>query len=124
MLQQLKSVTGLARQDTHAFLIGHGLDERDAVDSVRMLQRRAAEVDHRGDLLGRLQGAGLKVQCSQRLQPRQNAADQQQGQQAEGAPEEIQAQWGTRRGAPLVLQRYGAGGIGWRVVESTHGQQS
>ena len=104
--EHLKGVTGLPRLNAHAFLIGHGLDQRDTGDGVRVLQRRTAEVDQGGDLLRSLQRAGVKLQCSECLQPRQNAAQQQQCQQEKGAPKKIQAH---ARACTCVVR--GAGGL-------------
>ena len=109
-----KAVAGLARLDAHAFLVGHGLDQRHPGDGVRVLQRRPAEVDQRGDLLGRVQRARLEFERPQRLQPGQDTAQQQQGQQEEGAPEEVQ----THPGAGIL----GGGRAGIRGVASKHGR--
>ncbi|MPM74486.1 hypothetical protein SDC9_121474 [bioreactor metagenome] len=110
--QVLELVAGLARQNAHAFLVGHGLDERDARNRVGMHQGRAAQVDERGDLLGRLQRARLKLQRAQGLQPRQDGADEQQGQQKERAPKQVQPDAGALRRVVLGrLERGGAGGF-------------
>ena len=124
LVQQLEAVARLARQNAHAFLVGHGLDQRDAVDGIRMHQGRAAEVDQRGDLLGGVQRARLELEGAQRLQPRQDAAHQQQGQQAEGTPEKIESQRRARSHAPLVVERRRAGGVMGRDGEGTHGSGS
>ena len=112
-LQKLELVARLARQDAHAFLVGHGLDERHTSNGVGMHQRRAAQVHQRCDLLRGVQGARLELQRPQGLQPRQNAPHQQQRQQEESAPEEIEAH--TRPLLPGLsqgLQGGGAGGVG------------
>jgi len=64
MVHFLELVARLARQNTHAFLVGHGLDQRDAVDRIRVHQGGAAQVDQRGDLLGRVQGARLELEST------------------------------------------------------------
>ena len=115
--QVFELVAGLARQNPHAFLVGHGLDERDAGNRIGMHQRGAAQVHQRCDLLRGLQGAGLEFEGAQRLQPRQNTADEQQREQEKRAPEKIQAHTRPRRSTALGgLQRCGAGGIRVDVI--------
>ena len=112
--QQGEFVARLAGENAHAFLVGHRLDERNPRNRVGVHQRCAAEVDQRGNLLRRVQRAGLKLQRPQRLQPGQNAAYQQQRQQKERAPKKIQPHAGTllARGAQRRFQRCRAGHVG------------
>jgi hypothetical protein len=97
----LEAVVGLARQDAHAFLVGQRLDQRDPGDGVRIHQRRAREVHERGDLVGRLNGARLVFERAESLQPGDRAADQQQREQEESAPEKAEAQ--LEAGAAVTL---------------------
>ena len=85
---------GSRGSDRSRLLRRQALDQRDAVDAVGVPQRRACQVDQAGDLLCRLHGARLELECAERLQPGQIAPDQQQRQQEEGAPEQAQADRG------------------------------
>ena len=95
VVERFELVAGLARHDAHALLLGHGLDQRHPVDGVGMDQRRAAQVDKRGNFLRGLERARLQLHGAQGLQPRNHAAQQQQAQQKKSAPEQAHA--GPRR---------------------------
>ena len=84
-------VAGFARGDAKAFFVGQRLDQRDARDRVRMHQRRAAEVDQRGELLRALQRAWLVLQRAKGLKPGHDAAHQQHGKKEKSAPEQTEA---------------------------------
>ena len=63
-----------ARHDAQAFLVLHGLDQRDARNGIGMDQRSTAQIDLGCQLLCSLNSAWFELQCTQRLQPRRNAA--------------------------------------------------
>ena len=112
IVKRHETVSGFAWHDADAFLVCHGFDERYAGDGVGVHQGRSAQVDQGRDLLRRLNGARLKFQRVQGLQPSQNAADQQKCQEEEGPPEQRQARAPLRRGhARCRLQWHRAAGL-------------
>jgi len=92
----------------HLLLLGQRLDQRHAGDGVGVDQRRARQVDHRGDLARVVDHARLVFERAEHLVPAQRGAQQQQRQQEEGAPEQAEAE---RRALllQLWLQRRVAG---------------
>ena len=94
-VKRVDAVTGLPRHDAHAFLLGHGLDQGDPADRVRVHQGGAAQIHQRRDFLRGLQCPGFGLHGPNGLQPSRHTAQQQQTEQEKRTPKQADA--GARR---------------------------
>ncbi|MCY1538527.1 hypothetical protein D9M68_740730 [compost metagenome] len=77
-----------------------------------MDQPSPGEVDQRGKLLGALQRTGFKLQGPKGLQPRDDATQQQHGQQEKRAPEK--ADFSGRTAVQWRRDRFEGRGLGFK----------
>src|SRR4029079_11482172 len=89
-LERLPLVGRFARRQLHRFERRDALDDGDAVDAVSAEQRRPGDVDEARDLLSRLDRARLELERAKGLDPGEDAARKQQGEQEERSPEEAE----------------------------------